>query len=498
MRTYSTYYGTAANSYQDGDIANIINNNNTNNLNWFMRLINDALKYLTVKYFWNERSVSYYTVPGQQMYPLPAQIDKFINMTVLIGNVLWQPAVCTSRRMWDALNVIQFLQEFPYFYYIWDGQVGIWPTPTTETDLITINYKARIVDLSIADVTGASSGATITTNAPSTIGSYSGSGSSYELYNGNIVQVGQSFKTTTADMLSSCQFTLNTSGSPTGYLKALLFAASGSSGSYIPAGSAGITEESSLMLEAGALAVSDPTDVSMIPNGGGTVSFDFSQENRIMLLADTTYCIQIQFKGGDSDNYVTVQRGTTSLNGNANYSNAQGTGWTADAGYNLTFTVFGNPDPRRISASSAIFKTWMALPDTNASIRFPYTDGGDNQWYGISSINQNNGTEAYLGMPYTGPQVTASSNFTIGQVPLLMEDYQDLPLYRAAEVYYTSRMFNPTQAAFYKEKWDTGFAFLNEMFANKGTNVAISNLDQPMVNPNLFVQSVNQTGTSNT
>lgn len=495
MRTYSTYYGTSANNYQDGDIANIISNNNTFNLDWMMRYINDALRYLTVKYFWNESSVSYYTVPGQQMYPLPAQIDKFINLTVLIGNVLWQPAVCTSRRLWDALNVIQFLQEFPYFYYIWDGQVGIWPTPTTETDLITINYKARIVDLAIADVTGTSSGATITTNAPSTIGTYSGTGSSYKLYNGGSVQVGQSFQTTTADMLNNVNFDVGTVGSPTGYVKALLFAASGSSGSYIPAGSAGITEESSLMLEAGALAVSDPIDVNGL---SGTASFTFSNENRIMLLADTVYCIQIQFKGGDSNNYLTVTRGTTGLNGNANYSNAQGTGWTADPTYNLNFTVFGNPDPRRIRASTNIFKTWMMLPDTNASIRIGYSDGGDNQWYGISSVDQNSGTYAYLSMPYTGPQVTAASDFTIGQVPLLMEDYQDLPTYRAAALYFTARMPDMIRAQIFTEKYEKGVAFLNDMFANKGMNVAVSNLDQPMVNPSLFVQSVNQTNTINT
>ena len=490
MRTYSNYYGTSAKSYQDGDIVNIINNNNAYNLNWCMRLINDALRYLTIKYFWNESSVSYYTVPGQQMYPLPAQIDKFVNMTVLIGNVLWQPAVCSSRRMWDSLNVIQFLQEFPYFYYIWGGQVGIWPTPTNSTDLITINYKKRIVELNNPDVTGLSTGATISTNVSSQIASYALSSDSYELYAGNIINVGQSFETTTADMLDSCSFALTSVGSPTGYLQAMIFAATGSSGSYVPAGSAAVTEESSLMLQAGALAVSDPIDVQEISS---TTPFYFTNENKIMLLADTTYCVQIQFNGGDSSNYVTVGRGTLSLSGNANYSNAQGTGWTADSAHNLIFKVFGSPDPRRIKASLAIFAPWMELPDTNASLNIPSSVGGDNQWYAISSVNQADLTEAFLSMPYSGPPVNAVSSFTIGQIPLLMEDYQDLPLWKMGMEYYMTRIGDPVRYQYYSDLYEKGVTKLDTMFSSKGTNIAISNIDQPMVNPNLFVQSVNQT-----
>ena len=136
MRTYTSYVN---------DIPRIINNTQADNATWGMEMVNDSLRYLTTRYFWNEESVSFNTQQGVQFYNLPAQLKKLINVTVLIGNVLWQPKECSSRQFWDALNVIQFQQEFPYYYFIWDGQIGIWPTPTNSTDTITINYKSRIV-----------------------------------------------------------------------------------------------------------------------------------------------------------------------------------------------------------------------------------------------------------------------------------------------------------------------------------------------------------------
>ncbi len=90
--------------------------------------------------------------------------------------MLWQPKECSSRQFWDALNVIQFYQDYPYYYFIYGGQVGLWPTPTTSGDIVTINYKSRITDLSMADVTNANTGYTLSAVNGSTTLLASGSG----------------------------------------------------------------------------------------------------------------------------------------------------------------------------------------------------------------------------------------------------------------------------------------------------------------------------------
>jgi hypothetical protein len=112
---------------------------------------------------------------------------------------------------------------------------------------------------------------------------------------------------------------------------------------------------------------------------------------------------------------------------------------------------------------------------------------GDNQWYEIDSITD--GTHLVLKNPYTGTTV-AGGTYTIGQAPLLPEDYQDLPLYRMAILYYTTRFPDPNRAALYQGLWDKGEAALDEEFGAKTTNVALTDTDASVMNPNLFQRTV--------
>jgi hypothetical protein len=157
-------------SYQN-DIPRIINNNLADNLTWANEIINESLRYLTTTYYFNERS---YTVPGGtqsqvQFYNLPPQVKKVINVTIKVGNVLWQPKECASRQDWDYLNVIQFYQDYPSYFFIYNGQLGIYPTPSTTGNEFKINYKTRLADLTMPDVTGTIS--TVLTNTTTMVAS---------------------------------------------------------------------------------------------------------------------------------------------------------------------------------------------------------------------------------------------------------------------------------------------------------------------------------------
>jgi len=132
-----------------------------------MKWVNDAIRYLVGIFFFNETT---YTVPNgtvasQQGYQLPHDVKQVINVTITIGTVLWQPQECATRRQFDALNVIPFTNNFPQFYYIYNNQLLIWPTPADSSNVITVHYKKRLTDLSQADYTTGTVSVTTATTA---------------------------------------------------------------------------------------------------------------------------------------------------------------------------------------------------------------------------------------------------------------------------------------------------------------------------------------------
>lgn len=292
-------------SYQT-DIPRVINNTLTDNLTWGTEVINDSNRYLVSKYFLNEKSYTTVTASGIQFYNLPPQVKKIINVTVSIGNVLWQPKECPSREFWDYLNTIQFNQDYPSYFFVYNGQVGIFPTPSSNSNTITMNYKTRIIDMSKADVTGT---CTITTNAT----------------------------------------TVTAAGTP--------------------------------------------------------------------------------FLNWMAGNWIRV-----------------------------------------------------AYSDTNSS-------NGDNQWYQIASVTSS--TVLVLKNAYTGATVTAGS-FTIGEVSLLPEDYQDLPLWRLGMIYYSTRFPDKIRFEEYKDLYETGFDALNSEFGSKSTQIILNDTNERIFNPNLYQSNVTQ------
>ncbi|TXG77196.1 hypothetical protein E6Q11_03185 [Candidatus Dojkabacteria bacterium] len=97
-------------------------------------------------------------VGSLQYYPLPPNYSKLKDVTITVGELQWVPTEVLSRKEWDALNVFPYYSDIPNNYYIYPGgdksaQIGIWPIPSTQGNIITFNYKYRVPDLSIADYT---------------------------------------------------------------------------------------------------------------------------------------------------------------------------------------------------------------------------------------------------------------------------------------------------------------------------------------------------------
>lgn len=294
--------------YQN-DFTNLTNNTSTANQALGLKLVNDALRYLVGVFFFNEAT---YIVPGGTQtgiasYTLPFNNKQVINTTVLIGNVLYQPQEVATRKAYDALNVIPFQNDYVQYYYIYNNQLLLWPVPASSGDVLTINYKRRIKDLSAPDFTS------------------------------------------------------------------------------------------------------------------GT---------------------------------VTVTNGSTSVTGSA------GT-WTAN-----------------------MAGRWLNVPQTTSN-----TTSGDDEWYQIASVT--NGTTLVLNNQYQGANATsATGGYTIGEVPILPEDFQDLPLYRAFYVYYSSINKNEDQAEAFQKLYDDGYARLDAEFGSKTASVGITPQDMNVLNPNLYQTAI--------
>ena len=141
---------------------------------------------------------------------------------------------------------------------------------------------------------------------------------------------GQSFASGAGGVVTTAQFFLKKTGSPTGNAVAKLYAISGSYGSTsIPTGAA--------------MATSDNLDVSTLTTLYQQISFTFSTP--YTLTASTNYAVTIEYTGGDVSNYVSVgltTAGSGAAHGGNASTHATGT-WTNVATLDLLFFVSKAP-----------------------------------------------------------------------------------------------------------------------------------------------------------
>lgn len=111
---------------------------------------------------------------------------------------------------------------------------------------------------------------------------------------------------------------------------------------------------------------------------------------------------------------------------------------------------------------------------------------GDGNWYKISSITS--ATVLTLVNTYTGG-TTTGANYVIGQMPLLLEDFHDLLVYRPLMIYFSTIVDNPTKRKEFADLYNEGIARMEEYAGSKTVNV---NLRQYIntLNPNRYQSSI--------
>lgn len=109
---------------------------------------------------------------------------------------------------------------------------------------------------------------------------------------------------------------------------------------------------------------------------------------------------------------------------------------------------------------------------------------GDNLWYQISSVDSTTGIT--LLTPYQGVTVSGGS-YTIGQMPLLMEDFQDMLIWKPLMFYYSTIAKDTDRFDEFKGLYDEKLKQLNEYAGQKSIHVNLGRRPN-YVNPNLFWQ----------
>ncbi len=153
--------------------ASLSQNKTPANVELIGNMVQDAHRYLLEKYFFNENSTTIPTVSQQQFYNLPYNYSIGKTFTITQGSLKWTPTEIFTREDWDRLNVFPYYSDIPKNFFIYNGQVGIWPIPSTTANTITFNYKIRVPDLTFTDY---ATGTVSATNASTTI---TGSGTGF-------------------------------------------------------------------------------------------------------------------------------------------------------------------------------------------------------------------------------------------------------------------------------------------------------------------------------
>lgn len=131
-------------------------NTTTDNLDFGDTLMNAEEKRIINSRAWDftQRVHTDTTVASTQFYNLPVNYRKLIgNPTMTVGSITYTIAEAQDRASWDRVNSVSDTSDIPQYFYIFNNQIGFYPTPASNGNTITLPYEMQAIDASIADFT---------------------------------------------------------------------------------------------------------------------------------------------------------------------------------------------------------------------------------------------------------------------------------------------------------------------------------------------------------
>lgn len=146
-----------------------------------------------------------------------------------------------------------------------------------------------------------------------------------------------------------------------------------------------------------------------------------------------------------------------------------------------TGTVSVDPGSTLVTGSGTNWNTTTSISE-NRWIQIPFPDG-DNQWYQVESVDSP--TQITLYNSYQGTQSVINASYTLGEMPILMEDFQDMLVWQPLYKYFSSIRPDSTRASEFKTLYDEGIEIMDAYAGSKSTGVVLEPTVMP-VNPNLY------------
>lgn len=109
---------------------------------------------------------------------------------------------------------------------------------------------------------------------------------------------------------------------------------------------------------------------------------------------------------------------------------------------------------------------------------------GDGIWYQIKKFNSDTSLE--LLQPVQNAASATVANYTIGQLPLLQEDFHDMMVFGALKIYFSSIVKDKDKYAQYSDLYNTRLELLEAYASNKSIQVDLGPQITPQ-NPNLYI-----------
>lgn len=122
------------------------------------RRMNERQRVLVAKkpYWWREKEVVLQTVASQQQYPITVTSEKIMGVRHNNGSgrdTILEEIPSPSR--FDEINreSTTVTSDYPIYWHERDGNIYLYPTPSSTGDDITILYKRRLRNMSLEDYT---------------------------------------------------------------------------------------------------------------------------------------------------------------------------------------------------------------------------------------------------------------------------------------------------------------------------------------------------------
>lgn len=155
----------------------------------------------------------------------------------------------------------------------------------------------------------------------------------------------------------------------------------------------------------------------------------------------------------------------------------------------ITGTIAGTAGSNQIVGTTTSWNTTGLFP-LNTDLSFanlmicPLPPSGDGLWYPIQRFLSD--TTLELNLPLVHAPNLVAGTYIIGQFPLLQEDFQDMIVYGALMVYYSSIVKDEDKFKLYETLYTNKLELLEAYAGTKSVNVDLGSQPVPN-NPNLYI-----------